>query len=231
MKQPKTLGLIGGLGLEAGIYYYQHLAKAYAQLHVPLQMVLVHADAQKSVGHVTSGEYEQLAEYLTGIVRQLAEGGAEVAAIPAVTPHICIDAVSEASPIPLVSMLDALADGLQQRSVRRIALFGSRFVIESDLYGRLPGSVTAVHPTADEIARIDEMYREYAVYGKGGDEERAEFTRIAQRLCERERLDAIVLAGTDLSAMFESYEPEFPYVDASNIHIDAIMHALGQAFE
>lgn len=222
----RTLGLVGGLGVEAGIYYYAHLVKAHADLGVPLRMVLVHADISKAMGHVIAGEREQLAEYLVRLIEQLANGGAGLAVIPAVTPHICIDAVVKASPIPLLSILDALANDLQRRGFRRIALFGTRFVIESNLYGALPPSIEVVRPAGEELARIDHLYRTYAVSGKGGEQEREEFTHIASELCARERLDAIVLAGTDLSALFESHEPAFPYVDASQAHIAAIMECL-----
>lgn len=222
----KTFGLVGGLGVEAGIYYYEHLIRAHADLGVPLRLLLVHADIRKAMGHVIDGEPDRLAEYLTGLIRQLAAGGAEIAAIPAVTPHICIDAVIQASPIPLVNILEATSSELQKRGLRRIALFGTRFVIESDLYGALPDSIEAVRPRAEEIARIDHLYRAYAVSGQGGQAELAEFTQIANELCEREGLDAIVLAGTDLSALFASHEPTFPYADASQIHIDAIMKEL-----
>lgn len=221
-----TLGLIGGLGIEAGIYYYERLAKAHAQLGVPLKMLLVHAEATTAVNHVFADEREQLAQYLLGFIRQLAAGGAEIAAIPAVTPHICIDAVVAQSPIPLVNILHAVAGELERRALRRIALFGTKFVIESDLYGALPPSIDVVRPARDEIARIDELYRAYAVKGIGAEQEREEFNRIADALCKRERLDAVVLAGTDLSALFESREPAFPYVDASQVHIDAIMRRL-----
>lgn len=224
--QTKTFGLIGGLGVEAGIFYYQHLVKAHERLGTPLRMVLVHADIRKAMGHVIAGEREDLAQYLTGLIRQLAAGGAEIAAIPAVTPHICIEAVAAASPVPLVNILQAVSGEIQKRGLRRIALFGTRFVIESDLYGALPSSVHVVRPRPEELARIDHLYRSYAVSGAGGADERAEFTGIANDLCRRENLDAVILAGTDLSALFESHEPQFPYLDASQIHIAAIMERI-----
>jgi aspartate racemase len=226
MTQTRTLGLIGGLGLEAGIYYYEHLAKAHEQRGELLHLVLVHAHAPTAVGHMFAGEREQLAQYLLGFIRQLAAAGAELAAIPAVTPHACIDLVVRESPIPVVSILDALACELDARGVRRIALFGTKFVIESELYGSLPPSTQAVRPSDEETARIDHLYRSYAVQGVGGDAERAEFDELGKRIAQRERLDAIVLAGTDLSALYEGREPAFPFIDASKVHIDAIMREL-----
>lgn len=222
----RTLGLIGGLGLEAGIYYYEHLVRECERRGLPLRMLLVHADIRKAMGHAAAGERSELAAYLHSLVAQLAAGGAEIAAIPAVTPHMVIDAVARQAPIPLVNMLEVLADGLQRRGLRRVALFGTRFVIESDLYGALPAAIEAVRPRPEEIDRIDALYRSYATSGQGGAAEREAFTAIAEELCARERLDAVVLAGTDLSALFEGHEPAFPYVDASQVHVAAILDRL-----
>lgn len=226
MNRTRTLGLIGGLGLEAGIYYYQQLVKAHKKLGSPLRMVLVHADIEKAMGHMFAGERTQLAAYLNDLIGQLAAGGADIAVVPAVTPHACIDQVIARSPLPIVNMLEALANDLQVRGMKRVALFGTKFVIESDLYGALPASIEVVRPKPEELKRIDEMYRAYAVQGKGGAAEREEFTKIADELRTRENLDAIVLAGTDLSALFEEHEPVFPYVDASQVHIARVIQQL-----
>jgi aspartate racemase len=171
-------------------------------------------------------ERPQLAEYLLSLISQLADAGAEIAAIPAVTPHACIDMAAARSPIPLVSILEALAADVERRGLRRIALFGTKFVMQSNLYGALPPAIEVVRARPDEFERIDHLYRSYAVNANGGAAERAEFTEIANELCRRERLDAVILAGTDLSALFEGREPAFPYVDASQVHIDAIMRSL-----
>ena len=49
---------------------------------------------------------------------------------------------------------------------------------------------------------------------------------LAHRLIERENLDAIVLAGTDLSFVFNEGNTDFPHVDGVRVHIRAIMDEL-----
>ena len=62
--------------------------------------------------------------------------------------------------------------------------------------------------------------------GHGVPGDRESLSRIALDLCERERLDAVVLAGTDLSVLFDSEDPAFPSVDCSLVHIRAIAERL-----
>jgi len=220
-----TLGLVGGLGLGAGIYYYQELAKTLDARGARLRLLLAHADLLKVLGHVRAAEIGELTQYLRGIIQSLSLGGADFAAISAVVPHACIAELTAASPIPILSILDVVGAELDRRGLRRVALFGTRLVIETDLYGCLSVFEVA-RPNAVEITMIDDTYRALAMRGHGTPQDREILTSIALGLCSRERLDAIVLAGTDLSTLFETEEPEFPSIDCSRLHIAAIAERL-----
>jgi aspartate racemase len=176
------------------------------------------------MGHVAAGETRELAEYLAGLLQSLARAGADIAVIPAVTPHICIEEVTAASPIPLVSILRAINDDLHTKGIRRVALFGTRFTIESELFGAL-SNVDVIPPSEREIDEIHRVYTEYAVDGVANAGQRDTLQRTADALFEREKIEAIVLAGTDLSAFYDAQPPEYPAIDASAAHIHAIMRA------
>ena len=220
-----TLGLIGGLGLGAGIYYYRELVKATAARGQPLSMLLTHADVRKVLGHIGAGETAELAAYLRDLIEPLGSAGCDIAVIPAVAPHICIAQLAAVSPLPIISILNVIRDELEQRQLRRVALFGNRYVIETDLYGALPG-VDVVRPRPDETAAIDRTYAALVSRGHGISDDRAFFRDIAVELCGREQLDAVILAGTDLSILYDSEEPDFPAVDCSRVHIRAIVERL-----
>ena len=40
---------------------------------------------------------------------------------------------------------------------------------------------------------------------------------------ERDRVEAIILAGTDLALVFDKSNTDFPHVDAADVHLNAIM--------
>jgi aspartate racemase len=46
---------------------------------------------------------------------------------------------------------------------------------------------------------------------------------LAHQMVEREGVDAIVLAGTDLSLVFRPEDTDFPHLDGARTHIQAIM--------
>jgi len=57
----------------------------------------------------------------------------------------------------------------------------------------------------------------------GGTDQRITLSRIAREL----PVDAIVLAGTDLSLIFDQSNTEFPNVDCAKVHIQAILREMG----
>ena len=222
-----VLGLVVGVGFGAGVFYYKQIAKALSE-GSPRGLLLAHADLRKILAAVSDGDVAGLTEYLNTIITALANGGATVAAISSVTTQAYISQLTSISPIPIISIFDAVKAELEKGTGRRIALFGTRFVIETDMFGSLPHA-DIVRPPDAEIAVIDGVYRALALRGYGTAEDRETFNRIGSALSKRENIDAILLAGTDLSMLYESEEPAFPALDCSVVHIRAILERFIEA--
>jgi aspartate racemase len=221
----RCLGLVGGLGVGAAVHYYQHLAKSYEARESPLRLLMAHADMRHAVRYVEAGDRPGLARYLCGLIEQMRAGGAEIAAVPAVTPHICVRELKAISPLPLVDILDAVAREVQSAGYRRVALFGTRFTIRNSFFGALEG-VDVVMPRPEEIEAIHAAYFAMASSGEGNAEQHETLTRIAQTLCSRDKVDAILLAGTDFALVFHEGNITFPHMDCAAVHIRAILAEL-----
>lgn len=207
----RKLGLIGGLGAGATIEYYRELSGRGCG-----EMLMIHADMQYALKFVQRGDRLGLAEYFAGLIDRLRAGGADIAAISAVTPHICIRELEAISSLPLVSIVNVIRGEILRRGYTRVALFGTRFVVESKMFGMLDGVDVLVPDQTDAI------HTAYMRTVEGGTEGRAVLTQIAKEL----PVDAVVLAGTDLALIFNETNTEFPHIDALKVHVDAILTAL-----
>ncbi|MEO8679680.1 MAG: aspartate/glutamate racemase family protein [Vicinamibacterales bacterium] len=219
------IGIVGGLGVGAGIHYYRELAAAHDAIGKPLELVMIHAQMTRIFEHAATGDAPGLARYLEDVIGQLKRGGATIAAIPAVTPHLCIGELLSITPLPIVNMLEAIANEVRARSLSRVALFGTRFVVEGRMFGQLPG-VEVVTPRPEEVDYIHHTYFSIASSGAGSEEQRRGLTALARTLCARDGVDAVLLAGTDLSAIFNEGNTDFPHLDCARVHIQAIMRAV-----
>jgi aspartate racemase len=229
MNKGRCLGLVGGLGVGAAVHYYQSLAKAHESRGCTLDLVMAHAETARVFAYVEAGDRDGLAEYLVGFIHRLKAAGAEVAAIPAVTPHYCLQELIATSPLPVFNIFEPLIHELAARKVRRAAIFGTRFVMESALFG-LAGDVEIVRSRPEEVDSIHNTYVELARRGQGSEEQHRSLTALAHTLQTRDRVDAIILAGTDLALLFNETNTDFPHIDCAALHLEMILAGmLGEA--
>jgi len=225
MSKTRCLGLVGGLGVGATVHYYQSLAEAHQKHDRTMDIVITHAETSRVYHHVQAGDREGLADYLVGFINRMQAAGAEVAAIPAVTPHFCIRELVPRSPIPVINLFESLNEELSTRSVNRVAVFGTRFVIDSGLFGFL-NRVQIISPRPEEVNDIHQIYSKLAMDGKASEGQHKRLTEIAHTLCTRDEVDVILLAGTDLTLLFTESNTDFPHVDCAELHIRAIFKQL-----
>jgi aspartate racemase len=225
--QPRTFGLVAGLGMGAGIFYYKALVDAHLALGLSPRILMVHADVRRVMNHAAAREADLLAQYLAGLLGQLARGGAEIAAIPAFAPQVCATELAAITPLPLVSLLDAIVAEVKRRRLQRVALFGARVTMETQMFGRLQEEdVEVVTARPEELDRIAAIYARVVEEARASDKERGALTSLAHTLIDREKLDAIIFAGTDLAFVFNAENTDFPHLDGARVHIEAIMSEL-----
>jgi aspartate racemase len=214
--------LIGGLGVGAAVHYYQELAKMHAARGRVLNLVMAHADMARVRGAVEAQDKPGLATYLAGLIGRLQAAGAEFAVVPAVAPHIAIDELIPLSPLPMVNMIAELRREIDARQFHRVALFGTRYAVESRLFGRL-SHLDVVTPQSDEVDYIHNTYFQVVDAGAATAAHHEGLSRLAHKLMERDRVEAIILAGTDLALVFNESNTDFPHLDAARLHLDAIV--------
>ena len=218
------VGIVGGLGVGATVHYYEKIAAACKARDVVPDLVITHADVDHGQSLVREGKLEALAAYLADFIARMARAGATAAAIPAVTPHICIRQLTPLLEIPLINIVDVLAAELRARKITRVALMGSVFTVQGSLWGQLAG-VEIAKPQPDEIAFIGQAYQRI-LDGRTDPTDADGLRRIAADLQRREGVQTILLAGTDLAVMFDEATAGFPCLDVARLHVDAIVQRL-----
>jgi aspartate racemase len=222
MNQSKHFGLVGGLGVGATVLYYEGIAAACAQRNIAPRLTIAHAHAPAALAFVQAGRIQDLATYLAGFVAELAASGVSFFAIPAITPHICLADLKRQVSLPIIDILQVTAESLRNRGLSRVALFGTKFTIDGNLFGVLD-AFDVVRPKDDEVDEIHRIYLGLATRGQISAGDEARLRDLAHTLCQRDRVEAIVLAGTDLNLVFNEANAGFPAVDCAAAHIDAIV--------
>jgi len=220
----RCLGLVGGLGPGATVHYYRELVAAHERQGRSLRILIAHADIDRVYTAVNAGDFEGLARYFAGMIADMAAGGAEFTAIVAATAHICARELAALSRLPLINMLTEVRQAVDAQGLRRVGLLGTRFTVETRMFGCLEGIETIV-PETGVIEAIHDLYKEF-VEGRGSDAKADELRKIAQEFVARGGAQSVLIAGTDLSNVLTDSNAGFPMIDCARVHIDAIVRQL-----
>jgi aspartate racemase len=221
-----AVGIVGGLGVGATVHYYEKITAACKARGVSPDLIVTHADVEHGQSLIRAGRLDDLAAYLVDFIERMARAGAEMAVLPAVTPHICKAEIRRRTGVPLIDIVDCLDAKLRRTGLRRVALFGTVFTMEGSLWGQLGAGIDIVKPQPDEIAFIGRAYQRILDTQAADSDDAAGLRRIAANLQRRDGVETILLAGTDLTVMFDEETAGFPALDVARLHIDAIVERL-----
>ena len=216
------IGLIGGIGLGATEFYHRRLVAGFAARKAPLHLTIAHADVEVETENLLADNRAAQAAIFAAHTKELAAAGAKCVVIPSVAGHFCIKEFEQLSPLPPVNLLDAVAAHMAGLGLRRIGVIGTRTVMASRFYDRLP-NVEIVPPPGTDMDTVHDAYINIALTGEVVPEQRALFDRMGQRLIAEHGCEAIMLGGTDLSLVYKHDKPAFPYIHCAAIHVDAIV--------
>src|SRR5438270_5175457 len=136
----KTLGMIGGVGPESTVDYYKNIIAMYRERKPDgsyPQFVINSIDLKIGLDFMYAGKLDAMADFLLSEIEKLPRAGAEFGIIAANTPHIVFDAVAPKSPIPLISIVEATCSYAKAQSMKRLALFGTRYTMRADFYQKV----------------------------------------------------------------------------------------------
>lgn len=224
----KKLGLIGGLGPESTIPYYHDIVygvqKAVDRPFFPC-LTVESVDVFQVVEMLGDERYDDIVAYLMTAINNVANAGAEFAAIASNTPHIVFDRLQRLSPIPLLSIVGAAKDEACRRGYRKIGLLGTIFTMRESFFKEpfVQAGIEVVTPTDVEMEYVsDKIYSEIEL-GIIKDETIVGVRKIIERLKADDGIEAIVLGCTELPLLLNDRVSPVPCLDTMHIHIDAIV--------
>ena len=223
----KILGIIGGLGPESTVEYYQNIIALYRERQrdgsYP-EFIINSVDLKKGLDFMTVNNLGGMADYLLEEIDKLAQAGANFGLISANTPHIVFDEVASKSPIPLISIVEATCTAAKALKLRRLALFGTRFTMQGTFYPKVFSreGIALVVPDATDQDYLHDKYLNELVPGKFLPETRARLLAIVDRMKANSDIDGVILAGTELPLILRDAEHNgIPFLNTTTIHCEA----------
>ena len=219
--------MIGGLGPESTVEYYQTIISLYQARagdgSYP-QFIINSVNLKKGVDLIAANDLAGVTRYLAEEIQKLARAGADFGLIAANTPHVVFAEVQAAVPIPLISIVEATCAAGKKRGLQRLALFGTRFTMQGTFYPKVfvRKGIELVIPDPNDQDYIHDKYMNELVHGNFLPETRGGLLAIIDRLAAKSGIEGVILGGTELPLLLRAAAHDgIPLLDTMRIHAEA----------
>jgi len=223
----KRIGLIGGLSPESTAHYYQILCREYnrqfGHLNFP-EITIQSLNLQALVRLFEVNDWNGVASILLGALERLDRAGADFAAILANTPHNAYDFIRDATPLPIVTIMEATTSALVADNRRRVGLLGTRPTMEYGFFQKHFESqgIETIVPNEAHRRELDRIIWEELSHGKVKPESREAAQAILSNLADS-GAEAMILGCTELCLLIKPENSRQPLYDTTELHAKAIL--------
>ena len=150
---------------------------------------------------------------------RLQAANCEALMICANTPHIYAQAVSNRVNLPLIHIADVVRDAIQLRGLTRVALMGTKWTMERDIYQSTlrQAEIEVIVPDTDDRLMIDRSVFEELGRNIFTDERRAAYQEVFIRLIADDA-QGVILGCTEIPLLLPPDQIPIPSFDTVAIH-------------
>ncbi|EON70833.1 aspartate/glutamate racemase family protein [Lysinibacillus sphaericus] len=221
----KTIGLIGGMSWESSAEYYRlinvNVKQQLGGLH-SAKCILYSVDFQEIEHYQAAGEWEQAGQVLGQAAQSLEKAGAEVIVICTNTMHKVCEVIAANITIPILHIADATALQIQQASLQKVALLGTKYTMEQDFYkARVEGfGIEVVIPNEEERNGVNRIIYEELCLGVIEPASKNYYLQVIEKLIEA-GAQGIILGCTEIGLLIKQEDVAVPVFDTTVIHAHA----------
>ena len=219
----KTIGLIGGMSWESSIEYYriinEEVYKKLGKSHsCSCIMHSVDFEPIKKLQH--KNKWEELTDIMIKISQNLENSGADFIVICTNTMHIMAEDIEKSINIPIFHLVDAVADRIQNKKIKKVGLLGTKFTMEQNFYKKRlkkVHNIDVIIPNEDERDIIHSVIYNELINGKIKEESKQKYKIIIENL-QKNGAEGVILGCTEIPLLIKQKDSEIPVFDTSTIH-------------
>ncbi len=231
-KQPvyHTLGILGGLGPMATVYFYEmlteHTLVTRDQDHIDI-LISSRASTPDRTAFILGQSKENPLPVMVEEANRLVKAGAEVLVLPCNTAHYFYDELSRQTGAPIINIITETVSYCVGRGMKKVGLLATEGTVRSGAYSdkcRAYGLSIEV-PTPEGQQIINSIIYDDIKQGREPDANR--FFRVADELTAR-GCETLILGCTELSLLKKSGRLGPRFTDSLAVLADVTIRACGK---
>ncbi len=218
-----SVGIVGGMSPESTVTYYQQIVHRHTREfgnHAYPRILIASVSFQQYMDWQHEGAWDRIAAGLQKELEALARAGASYAVVATNTMHKALPAIK--SPIPVLSILDAVSRYARKEGIKKLGLTGTKFTMSDGFYARglEERGLGVVIPSAEEQETINSIIYDELIRGVVNPSSVERFAAIVGRLADR-GAEAVLLGCTELELLTRERPLSVRVLDTTRIHAEA----------
>lgn len=215
----KVLGILGGLGPAASVYFYDmlttHTAATCDQDHLDI-ILSSRATTPDRTAYIVGDSDENPLDIMTEDAIRLQKFGADLLVMPCNTAHYFYDSLRRAVSIPFLNIIDVTVHRCVMQGSKKIGILATTGTIESMSYQRLCRKLNVAYAVPSHAGQETVMDIIYGSVKQGKPISRPAFDSVSEELF-RAGCDCIILGCTELSLVKKQEILDDRFVDSLEV--------------
>lgn len=222
----RRIGLLGGISYASTIEYYRRLMTLYYEQNQDLYYpeIVIHSLNFQRFTDLENHDHVKYVEYIAESLTLLKQSAVDFALMAANSPHSVFDKVNAMGIVPLVSLVDAVAEEAQRRGLKKLLLLGIRYTMDHTFYqdALLHRGMELITPNDAEKSGVEAI-----IFGELARERfQPESKQWLIELIQRYSVDGVILGCTELPLIIQPEDVDIEVLNTIDIHCRAVMAKL-----
>ncbi|WP_373099221.1 MULTISPECIES: aspartate/glutamate racemase family protein [Pasteurellaceae] len=218
----KTLGILGGMSPQSTVTYYRDINRLVNQTlggNASAPLLIASVNFADIVQCQNRGDWQQAGQILAEAAHKLERIGAQGIVLSANTMHKVARPIIDAVKVPFLHIIDAAAAAIKACGIERVALLGTRFVMQDNFY-RDALLERGIQPLVPDDAAQREIHRiifEELCVGKFLSQSKQFYLDTIAAL-EKQGAQGVVLGCTEIGLLIRQTDYHLPFFDTAELH-------------
>lgn len=222
----KKIGLLGGMSCESTVEYYK----------------IINSEVRKSLGGCSSanlviesfnfkeietmqfdGKWDMLGEKLSLAAQNLERAGAEYVVICTNLMHKVAPIVQSNISVPLIHMVDSVAEEIKNKNMDTVGLLGTVFTMEEDFYTKKlydDYGIKTIIPNFEDRLEVSRIIYNELCQGIFTEESKQKYLDVIEKMKDN-CAQGVILGCTEIPLLLQS--ASIPTFDTTKIHAKSIV--------
>jgi aspartate racemase len=223
----KKIGIVGGLTPESTMLYYQHIIRTYEDRfhdYAFPEIVINSVSFQKYVDWLNTDQWDKISDGIIEAIQSLHQAGADFAIIATNTPHKIFDRAEQASPVPLLHILEPTVKAIHQADLKCVAILGTKFTMQDGFYQDYLKScgIQSVTPPLDKQEEINRIIFDELGKALITDTSKSFLNQVCDGLI-KQGAQGIILGCTELPLILDPKDFDAPLFNTATLHAEAAL--------